>query len=148
MKKICLLLALLILCASAVSCSGIDAEKADDLSVDFLLALLSDDGAGMEKCLHPDHISEAMPDDEFYEYLKNNLDITVGETLTALDSTDKKYSDDTSLGGRVLICDFVAEIDWLYYDVEIIILDDKSGYGIVACNFDFCTDDKYYTVSE
>ncbi len=143
MKKILTLFLAVVLCASALASCGIDSERADRCAVDYLLGLLSGDNEKLRATLHPDHRDSAMPDNDFFEKLKK-IEITVGDTLYGMDSADKKYSDDTGLDGRVLVCDFVADIDYMYYSIQFVILENDNGYGIVGCNVDYCTDEKYY----
>lgn len=136
-----------VLCAAFSGCEHIDIERADKCAVDFITGFLNGDEELIKTTLHPDYTEKAMPDEQFYESLKK-IGIVKGKPFNGLNSEDKRYSDDTDLDGRVLVCDFTADIDYIFYSVEIIILDSKSGYGIVGCDIDFCTDDKYFQSEE
>lgn len=142
-KTAAVVLAVLLTAFLLASCGGIDAERADKCAVDYMLALLSGDNEKLGSTLHPDHLESAMPDSGFFEKLES-LDISVGDVLNGMDSVDKRYSDDTQLTGRVLVCDFAADINYMIYSVQFVILENDNGYGIVGCNVDFCTDEKYF----
>lgn len=118
-------------------------EKADELSLSFIRALALRDEAEMEKYLHPDHKTEAMPNDEFYKNLEEQF-FTVGHTLDGLDAISKGKAEGLDFDGDAMKCSYVARINELFYTVELIILDNDNGYGIVSVAVVLNTDTKYY----
>lgn len=131
-KTIAILLILpLVLCA----CGSKEFERADEISADFIAALLLRDESVMKELLHPDHAATALPDDEFYERLEDQY-LPVGNELSALEAGTKNYVENTSLEGTVLQCNYIVRANELFYDAEIIILDNDNGYGIVAVSME------------
>ncbi|MBQ3231090.1 MAG: hypothetical protein IJO64_02430 [Clostridia bacterium] len=145
MKKTALILLALCFCLSLCAC-GIDTDAADDCALGFINGMLARDEEKMKRNIHPDHIESALPNDEFYKMLEN-YNIAVGTELGGIDVAGKSYADDTELEGRVIKCRYVARIDELFYNVDLVILDNDNGYGIVAASLEFCTDPRYYGVS-
>lgn len=125
-----------------------DYKKADELSIDFIKALLMRDEDEMKRYLHPDFVKSALPDDEFYKELEENAYFTVGNELDALDSTMKTYLDDTSLDGTVLECCYVARTNEVFYNFEILILENESGYGIISVAAALNRDPNYYQMGQ
>ena len=146
-KIIPIMLAACFLCFIFSGCSPIDAEKLDKCAVDYLTGLLNNDKELIKTTLHPDYQEKAMPDDEFYQNIQK-IGILKGSPFNGLNSENKRYSDDTELDGRVIICDFTADINYIFYSVEITVLDNKKGFGIIGCAIDFCTDEKYFQNKE
>ncbi len=118
-------------------------ERADELSLAFIRALALRDEAEMEKYLHPDYIDKAMPNDEFYKNLEEQF-FTAGNPLDGLDAISKGKAEGIDFDGDAMKCTYVARINELFYTVELIILDNDSGYGIVSIAVVLNTDTKYY----
>lgn len=151
MKKLfCLCLAAILL-LSLISCGEeIDVERADKLSRDFINAILSRDAGKINVLAHPE-AKDTFENDEFYETLTKNYLIEKGDTLTSLYATGKRYSENETLGGKVIICDFVAFIDELAYDASVTILQNDEYYGVIGFSINFAASEEisgYYNVSE
>lgn len=145
MKKIIMLLLAACLCLSLCAC-GIDTEAADNCALGFINGMLARDEEKMKRSIHPDHIESALPGEAFYEKLEY-YSIAEGAELSGIDDAGKSYSDDTGLDGRVIKCNYVARINELFYNINLVILDNDNGYGVVAVSLEFCTDPRYYGVS-
>lgn len=118
-------------------------EKADEISLAFIKAMALRDEAEMEKYLHPDYKEKAMPNDDFYKNLEEQF-FTVGHTLDGLDAISKGKAEGVDFDGDAMKCSYVARINELFYTVELIILDNDNGYGIVSLAVVLNTDTKYY----
>ena len=116
-------------------------ERADEQAKGFITALLLRDEAAMTQFLHPDFTEEALPDDKFYETLKEQY-LTIGHPLTSLSGVGKTKIEDMQGAMR---CTYVARVNELFYTVELIILYNDNGYGIVSVAMVLNTDlDLYY----
>lgn len=145
MKRIIPLILSVCLCLLLCAC-GIDTDAADNCAIGFINGMLARDEEKMKKSLHPDHIESALPDEDFYKKLEY-YNISEGTELSGIDDAGKSYSDDTELDGRVIKCNYVARINELFYNINLVILDNDNGYGVVAVSLEFCTDPRYYGVS-
>ena len=125
-----------------------DYKKADELAVEFISALLMRDEEKMKQYLHPDHVDSALPGDEFYKELEENAYFSVGNSLDGLDSTMKTYLEDESLDGTVLECCYVARSNEVFYNFEIIVLENDNGYGIVSVAVALNRDPNYYKMGQ
>ncbi len=124
---------------------GKDYQRADELATNFISALLLRDETAMLEYIHPDHVEEAMPNDEFYETLETQF-LTVGHELTNLSGVGKAKIEGMS---NTMRCTYIARVNELFYTVELIILDDKNGYGVVSTVMMLNTElDYYYHESE
>lgn len=144
MKRTVLILLAALLVFSLSACTE-SYERADEYANKFITALLLRDEAEMKQYLHPEYTESAMPDDVFYETLEKQF-LTVGHPLTNLSGVGKakiKNMDDT------LRCTYVARVNELFYTVELIILDNENGYGIVSVAMVLNTElDYYYNESQ
>ncbi len=118
-------------------------ERADEISLGFIRALALRDEAEMKKYIHPDFVETAMPNDEFYDNLKKQF-FEAGNPLDGLDSISKGKTDAVDADGTALKCTYVARINELFYTVELIILENDNGYGVVSLAVVLNTDTKYY----
>ncbi len=147
MKKLLSLVVATIFIFTLCSCQS-EYKKADELSLGFIKAMLLRDEESMKSYLHPDFVDSALPNDEFYKELEENAYFTVGNTLDGLDSTMKTYLDDETLDGKALECCFVARTNELFYNVELIILENDNGYGIVSVAVALNRDPNYYKTEQ
>lgn len=132
---------------SFCSCTG-EYEKADDYAKGFISALCLRDEESMKKYAHPDHIEQAIPDDSFYETLSTQF-FTVGNEMTALNGVGKaEIEDNLSMDGEVKKCTYVARVNELFYTVELIVLENDRGYGIVSVAMVLNTELDYYYQGE
>lgn len=143
MKKIFSLFLALLTVFSFCACES-DYKKADEAAVGFITALLLRDEERMKQYLHPDYTDSALPDDEFYKELEENAYFSVGNTLDGLDSTMKTYLDDEALDGTALECCYVARSNEVFYNFELIVLENDNGYGIVSVAAALNRDPNYY----
>ncbi len=146
MKKTLSLLLLTAVCLSLAACGGIDEQKADDCAIPFIKAMLARDEAAMKEHMHPDHTETALPGEDFYKLLES-YSLTPGAELTGTDSAGKSYAEDTSLEGDVIKANYVARIDELFYNINLVILENGRGYGVIGVFVEFCTDPRYYGIS-
>lgn len=142
MKRIFATAIAFIMIFSLCSCES-NFKRADETALSFITAMLLRDENAMLAHIHPDYSDSALPDDAFYENLKAQY-LDIGHELTALDSATKTYLDDTSLDGTVLECGYVARANELFYNVELIILDNENGYGVISVALTLNTDPNYY----
>ncbi len=142
MKKILTVLTALILVVTLCGCES-NFERADEAAMGFIKAMLLRDEDGMKDFIHPDYKKTAVPDDEFYKALETQY-FEIGHTLDALDSATKTYMEDTSIDGEVLQCGYVARVNELFYNVELIILENDNGYGVISVAMALNTDINYY----
>lgn len=142
MKKLSVIIIALIMVLSLCSCES-RFKRADQTALGFISAMLVRDEEAMLEFVHPDHKDSAVPNDEFYETLEEQY-FEIGHELTALDSITKNYRDDTSLDGTVLECGYVARVNELFYSIDLIILDNDNGYGIVSVAATLNTNAEYY----
>ncbi len=139
MKRFLIVLIALALLLPLASCTE-SYEAADEYANKFITALLIRDEAEMKKYLHPDHTETAMPDDAFYQTLENQY-LTVGHPLTNLSGVGKAKIKDMD---GALRCSYIARVNELFYTVELIILDNENGYGIVSVAMVLNTELDYY----
>lgn len=139
MKRIICLILTLLFAFSFTACTE-SYEKADEYAKNYITALLIRDEDGMKKYIHPDYTSQAIPDDKFYQTLEQQF-LTVGHPLTNLSGVGKAKIDDMP---DALRCTYVARVNELFYTVELIILDDDNGYGIVSVAMVLNTELDYY----
>ena len=123
-------------------------EKADEYAKKFISALCLGDEEEMKKYTHPDYTEQAIPNEEFYETLATQF-FTVGNEMTALNGVGKaELEDKTGFDGDALRCTYVARVNELFYTVELIILENEKGYGIVSVAVVLNTDLDYYYQGE
>ncbi len=123
-------------------------EKADDYATKFISALCLRDEAEMKKYAHPDYIDQAIPNDSFYETLSSQF-FSVGSEMTALVGVGKaKIEDSDQFGGDAMRCTYVAQANELFYTVELIVLENDNGYGIVSVAMVLNTEYDYYFQGE
>ena len=147
MKRLLALLTALLLLLTLCGCES-DFKNADEAAMGFIKAMLLRDEDAMSDFIHPDYRSSAIPDDEFYEALSTQF-FEIGHPLDALDSVTKTYMEDSSIEGDVLKCGYVARVNELFYNVELIILENDNGYGVISVAMALNTDvDYYYHESE
>lgn len=139
MKRIICLFITLILVVSLTSCDN-SYTRADELAKSYVEAILARDEDKMRECLHPDHADEAMPNDAFYQTLEDQY-LAVGYELTELNTVAKAKTD---IVDNALRCTYVARINELFYTVELIIVDDVNGYGVVSTIMMLNTEIDYY----
>ena len=142
MKRILIFLLTILMVFSLWGCNA-KSERADEVSLGFIRALALRDETEMKKYIHPDFVESAMPNEEFYNNLKNQF-FEAGNPLDGLDSISKGKSDAVDADGEELKCTYVARINELFYAVELIILENDNGYGIVSVAVVLNTDTKYY----
>ncbi len=131
---------LLVFCT--VGCEG-KKEKYDTLAKPFIEALLVRDEAGMSELIHPDYRDSAIPNDEFYKSLESQY-FEVGHTLDGLASIAKTDADLLELEGDAEKCTYVARVNELFYTVDLIILENDNGFGVVSVAILLNTDPQYY----
>ena len=129
------------------SCADGNIDKADGMAKQFTESMLARDVQTLSTLTHPDHIDEVVYDDPFFEQLEF-YGLTGGETLEEFYVGSKRYETDESLGGEVYVCDYVALVDQVPYDVMVVFLDNENGFGIIAASVDYCKDVDYYDISE
>ncbi len=139
MKRVFCLIFAVILVLALVSCDNAY-TRADELAKSYIHALLARDEAAMKECLHPDYADEAMPNDAFYETLEEQY-LAVGYEMSELNTVGKAKTD---IVDNALRCTYVARINELFYTVELIIVDDDNGYGVVSTIMMLNTDIEYY----
>lgn len=149
MKKLFLVLICFILVLSMFSC-GSDNEQANEYSRGFISAMLMRDEAEMEKYLHPDFAEKAMPDDDFYNSIEENYFFTVGNELTAMFAIgESDFAEGVNdIEGEQTVYKYTIFTNELYYDVDLRILENDNGYGIVGFSFALNTNPDLYIVSE
>ena len=147
MKKLCFLLAALIIAAAFCACSVDKEDRADIDTVTLLKAVLARDTEKLDSLTHPDMKSAVVYGDGFYESL-SELGVTVGKPLDGVTAVSKRVSSEEDLGGKVYVCEYMALIDQMPYSVTVMFLDSDSGFGVAGANFDFCTDAEYYYSEE
>ena len=144
MKRFLIFALVLCFALSLASC-GKTYQRADELAEDFITALLVRDEEAMKKCIHPDYTEKAIPNDAFYQTLETQF-LTVGHPLTNLNVVAKANVEGMS---NALKCTYVARVNELFYTVELIIIDDENGYGVVSTAMMLNTElDYYYHESE
>lgn len=116
-------------------------ERADEYANKFITALLLRDEEAMKQYLHPDYASESLPDDKFYETLEKQF-LTIGHPLTNLSGVGKSKIKD--MDEDMMRCTYIARVNELFYTVELIILDNDNGYGIVSVAMVLNTELDYY----
>ncbi len=139
MKRFLAILLALISVILLTSC-GNDYQRADELSTKFISALLIRDETAMLEYIHPEHVDSALPDDAFYETLEKQF-LTVGHELTNLNGVEKSKIEGMD---NALRCTYVARVNELFYTVELIIVDDENGYGVVSTVMMLNTELDYY----
>ena len=144
MKRIVCLIFAFLFVFSLCGCEN-DYTRADELANEYIKAILARDENKMRECLHPDYINEAMPNDAFYETLEIQY-IAIGYEMTNLSAVSKSKTD---IVDNALRCSYVARINELFYTVELIIVDDDNGYGVVSTIMMLNTElDYYYNESD
>lgn len=146
MKKILVLLTAFTILFCFTSCGG-DNQKADETAYPFIEAMLERNDENMKQYLHPDYVETALPNDDFYKSLENAHFFSVGNTLDALEAAGKKNVEDTSFEGNLMQCSYLIRSNELFYDVTLMMLDNESGYGIVAVSVELNTEALYYAIS-
>lgn len=139
MKKAFSLILVLTFLLSFAACGNAETEQANELATDFIEALLLRDEDAMKKLVHPDYTDEAIPSDDFYKSLEEDHYFTVGNTLTAIEGTIN-YIEKTDIEGTVMSCNYVVRTNELFYNVDLVIVDNDNGYGVVSVNMVFNED--------
>ncbi len=143
MKKAFVFLVCFILMLSLFGCNS-DLKRSDELAVPFIKALLLRDEDGMKEYIHPDYIEEALPNDEFYTRLEKEHFFTIGNDLTYLTAVSKQDINNTEIDGKLLNCVYLIMSNEAYYDVNMIVLDNDNGYGVIAVSVNLNTDPNLY----
>ncbi len=143
MKKLISFTLTILLIFSLSGCNK-DNQKADECAASFVEAMLLRDEKAMTEYAHPDYIEEAIPDDDFYIELEKNHFFTLGNELTAISAMEKSYVNDTSIDGTLMECIYVVRTNELFYDVELMILDNDKGYGVIAISAKLNTNPEFY----
>jgi hypothetical protein len=138
-KHITLVLLIAVVSALVCGCANGEFKKADDTAAGYLEALLVRNEDGMKGFIHPDYLSEAIPDDEFYKSLEEQF-LPVGNKLDALESGEKNYVENTDIEGTVLQCKYIIRANELFYNVELMIVDNDNGYGVAAVSMEINLD--------
>ncbi len=143
MKKIISLTLILVFIFSLAGCNK-DNQKADECAANFVEAMLLRNEKAMKEFAHPDYLKEAIPNDAFYEELQKNHFFTIGKELTAISAIEKNYINDTSIDGTLMECIYVVRTNELFYDVELMILENDNGYGVIAISAKLNTNPELY----
>lgn len=123
-------------------------EKADEYATKFISALCLGDEETMKKYTHPDYTDKAVPNEEFYETLSTQF-FAVGNEMTMLNGVGKADIEDSEqFDGDVMKCTYVARCNELFYTVELIVLENDNGYGIVSVAMVLNTELDYYYQGE
>ena len=124
-----LLIFALILTLSA--CNN-DQKKADEQATPFIRAMLKRDEAQMALYLHPDYKESAIPSDDFYSQLTEKHFFTVGAELDSITTVAKTPVSDYNGSGSLVKYSYIIDANQLFYDVDLLILDDERGYGVAG----------------
>jgi hypothetical protein len=116
-------------------------ERPDNYAKGFISAICMRDEQKMLEYIHPDYKEVALPNDSFYEALAKQY-FTVGNEMTALSAVGKTEKD--GYDGDALVCSYVTKINELIYSVELIMLENDNGYGIISVAMVLNTDIDYY----
>ncbi len=146
MKKTLIFLLCGIIIFSFCSCNSA-LKRSDELAVPFVKALLLRDNEGMKEYIHPDYTREALPNDEFYSRLEKDHFFTIGNELTYLTAVSKQNIENTEIKGELLNCVYLIMSNEVYYDVNLVILDNDNGYGVIAVSVNLNTDPSLYVAS-
>ncbi len=146
MKKAFLFLLCGIILFSFCSCNSA-LKRSDELAVPFIKALLLRDDDGMKEYIHPDYTEDALPDDEFYEHLEKEHFFTIGNELTYLTAVSKQNIENTEIQGELLNCVYLIMSNEAYYDVNLLILDNDNGYGVIAVSVNLNADPSLYVAN-
>lgn len=146
MKKALLFLLCGIILFSFCSCNSA-LKRSDELAVPFIKALLLRDNEGMAEYIHPDYTDEALPDDAFYTRLEKEHFFTIGNELTYLTAVSKQNVENTEIKGKLLNCVYLIMSNEAYYDVNLLVLDNDNGYGVIAVSVSLNTDPSLYVAS-
>ncbi len=138
-KHIALVLLLAVISALACGCANGEFKKADDTAAGYIEALLVRNEDGMKNYIHPDYTSDAIPNDEFYKSLEEQF-LPIGNNLDALESGEKNYVENTDIEGTVLQCKYIIRANELFYNVELMIVDNDNGYGVAAVSMEINLD--------
>ena len=139
MKRFFCLLFTFLFIVSLCGCTDSYAQ-ADEYAKKYITALLIRDENEMRKYTHPDYSDQAIPDDKFYETLEQQF-LTLGHPLTNLSGVGKSEIEEIDDAIR---CTYVARVNELFYTVELIIVDNDNGYGIVSVAMVLNTELDYY----
>ncbi len=134
-KSIALILAFVALSLMLCGCANKEFRQADETAAKYIEALLLRSEEGMKNHIHPDYTDEAIPGDEFYKSLEEQF-LTVGCTLDAIEAGEKNYVENTDIDGTVLQCKYVIRANELFYNVELMIVDNDKGYGVAAVSME------------
>ena len=137
------LLAAVTACALFAGCGDGVSDKADETAVGFVKAVLARDISALDSLTHPDHLGDVVYGEAFFEKLEK-LGIDSGDPLDAVTAVSKRVSKDDALGGEVYVCEYVARIDQMPYDLSIMYLDTGKAFGVIGAEVDLCTDPQYY----
>ena len=147
MKKIIAFTLLLFLIVPLYACNK-DNQKADECAAEFIEAFLFRNEKDMKEYSHPDYMDEAIPDDAFYEELTKNHFFTLGNDLTEITAMEKNYINETSVEGTLMECVYMIRTNELFYDVELLILDNDNGYGVIALSVKLNNNPELYKPSK
>ena len=143
LKKVLAVIFAAILTVSACGCTE-QYETADEYARGFISALCLRDEETMKKYVHPDHVNTAIPDDSFYETLSMQF-FQVGNEMTELNGVGKaEIEEDLGFDGDTMKCTYTARVNELFYTVELIVLENENGYGIVSVAMVLNTELDYY----
>lgn len=138
-RTVSIVLILLTLSVIFCGCADKNVKKADETASAFLEALLLRNEEGMKQYIHPDYTEKALPDDEFYKSLEEQF-LPVGNKLDALEAGEKNYVENTDIDGTVLQCKYIIRANELFYNVELMIVDNDNGYGVAAVSMEINLD--------
>lgn len=136
MKKLLSIILISVLALAVSACGNSEVERANELATDFIEAMLVRDVEAMKNAVHPDYAEEAIPTDEFYKTLEDEHYFTVGNSLTAIEGTIN-YIENTQIEGTVMSCNYVIRTNELFYNVDLIIVENDNGYGVVSVKMTF-----------
>lgn len=122
-------------------------KKTDEAALPFVKAMLNRDVEGMKTYLHPDYIETALPDDAFYKELTDKHFFAIGNELTSLTAVGKNYVTETDIEGDLIQCQYVIMTNELYYNVELMMLENETGFGIIAVSAELNTTPDLYKQS-
>lgn len=121
---------------SLFACGNSETERANEQATRFIEALLIRDEAAMKSQIHPDYTETALPTDSFYKTLEDEHYFSVGHSLTAIEGTIN-YIENTDIQGTVMSCNYVIRTNELFYNVDLVIVENDNGYGVVSVKMTF-----------
>lgn len=136
MKKVLAIILFSAFLLALSACGNSETERANELATDFIEALLVRDEATMKSAVHPDYVEEAIPTDDFYKTLEEEHYFTPGNSLSAIEGTIN-YIENTEIEGTVMSCNYVIRYNELFYNVDLVIVENDNGYGVVSVKMTF-----------